>query len=96
MNYQEFWDEFGEWYSQGQRTACLIGIRADESLNRYRAILNADKEMLEGKQWTKRNMENVYNVYPIYDWRTDDIWTANAKFGWEYNRLYDLFYMSCG
>lgn len=94
MNYQEFWDEFGEWYSQGKRTACLIGIRADESLNRYRAILNADKEMLEGKQWTKRNMENVYNVYPIYDWKTDDIWTANAQSGWEYNRLYDLFYMA--
>lgn len=94
MNYQEFWDEFGEWYSQGQRTACMIGIRAAESLNRYRAILNANKEMLEGRQWTKRNMENVYNVYPIYDWRTEDIWSANAKFEWDYNKLYDLFYMA--
>ena len=94
MNYQEFWDEFGEWYSQGQRTACLIGIRAAESLNRYRAILNADKVMLEGRQWTKQNMENVFNVYPIYDWKTDDIWTANARFEWDYNKLYDLFYMA--
>jgi predicted phosphoadenosine phosphosulfate sulfurtransferase len=94
MNYQEFWDEFGEWYSQGKRAACMIGIRAAESLNRYRAILNADKEMLEGRQWTKKNMANVYNVYPLYDWKTDDIWVANAKFEWSYNTLYDLFYMA--
>jgi predicted phosphoadenosine phosphosulfate sulfurtransferase len=94
MSYQEFWDEFGEWYSQGKLTACMIGIRAAESLNRFRAILNENKEMLEGRQWTKRNMKNVFNVYPIYDWKTDDIWTANAKFGWEYNTLYDLFYMA--
>lgn len=94
MGYQEFWDEFGEWYSQGKRTACMIGIRASESLNRFRAIMNEQKEMLSGQNWTKRNMENVYNVYPIYDWKTDDIWVANAKFAWDYNSLYDLFYMS--
>lgn len=88
----EFWDKFGEWYSQGKRTACLIGIRTVESLNRFRAIMNTAKETIEGKCWTKRNGENVYNCYPIYDWRTEDIWTANAKFGWEYNKLYDIFY----
>ncbi|MTW08862.1 phosphoadenosine phosphosulfate reductase family protein, partial [Streptococcus pneumoniae] len=63
-----------------------------ESLNRWRAIMNTEKETLEGRMWTKRNMENVYNCYPIFDWRTEDIWTANAKFDWEYNRLYDVFY----
>ena len=44
MSYEEFWDGFGEWYSQGKSCDCLIGIRADESLNRYRAILNEKKE----------------------------------------------------
>lgn len=91
---KEFYDNFGEWYSQGERTACLIGIRTDESLNRYRAIMNKDKAMVEGQIWTKKNSDNVYNCYPIYDWRTDDIWTANAKFEWDYNQLYDIFYMS--
>jgi predicted phosphoadenosine phosphosulfate sulfurtransferase len=38
--------------------------------------------------------ENVYNAYPIYDWLADDIWIANAKLGWNYNNLYDLFYMA--
>jgi predicted phosphoadenosine phosphosulfate sulfurtransferase len=92
MTYDHFWDGFAEWYSQGKRCANLIGIRAVESLNRFRAIMNAEKQMLDGKQWTKKNTEHTYNVYPIYDWRTEDIWTANAKFEWEYNKLYDVFY----
>ena len=92
MVYNEFWDGFGEWYSNGERTACLIGIRAVESLNRYRAIMNTKKQILKNQMWTKRNSTHVYNCYPIYDWRTEDIWTANAKFEWEYNELYDVFY----
>ncbi len=92
MNYDEFWDGFAEWYSQGKLTANLIGIRAVESLNRFRAIMNQDKETLKGQCWTKKNICNVFNCYPIYDWRTEDIWTANAKFGFKYNELYDLFY----
>lgn len=92
MGYQEFWDEFGHWYAQGQRCASLIGIRTAESLNRFRAIMNEDKETLLGQMWTKKNSEFVYNCYPIYDWRTEDIWRANAKFEWDYNKLYDIFY----
>jgi len=92
MSYDHFWDGFAEWYSQGKSCANLIGIRTAESLNRFRAILNDRKETMEGKMWTKRNTEHTYNCYPIYDWRTEDIWTANAKFEWEYNKLYDIFY----
>jgi len=92
MVYQEFWDQFGEWYSQGKSCASLIGIRADESLNRFRAIMNQEKVMHNGKIWTKKNGENVFNVYPIYDWRSKDIWLANEKNQWDYNELYDIFY----
>lgn len=92
MSYQEFWDKFGEWYSNGEPTACLIGIRTHESLNRWRAIMNEDKETMLGQMWTKRNTDHVYNCYPIYDWRTEDIWRANALKEWEYNKLYDIFW----
>lgn len=94
MHYDDFWDMFAEWYSQGKPTANLIGIRTQESLNRFRAIMNDRKETLKGRQWTKKNTEHVFNVYPIYDWRTRDIWIANAKFEWDYNKLYDTFYMA--
>lgn len=94
MQYDHFWDMFAEWYSQGKPTANLIGIRTQESLNRFRAIMNDAKETKDGHMWTKRNTEHVYNCYPIYDWRTRDVWIANAKFEWDYNKLYDTFYMA--
>lgn len=40
MPYDEFWDKFGDWYARGEECACMIGIRSDESLNRFRAIMN--------------------------------------------------------
>ncbi len=92
MGYQEFWDEFGEWYSEGKECACLIGIRTHESLNRWRAIINENKQTHGGHLWTKRNGNYTYNCYPIYDWRTEDVWIANEKFEWDYNKLYDIFW----
>jgi len=94
MQYDHFWDMFAEWYSQGELTANLIGIRTQESLNRFRAIMNDAKETKLGMMWTKKNSKNVYNAYPIYDWKTRDVWIANAKFEWDYNKLYDTFYMA--
>jgi len=92
MSYEHFWDGFAEWYSQGKSCANLIGIRTVESLNRFRAIMNQRKETLGGQMWTKKNTAHTYNCYPLYDWRTEDIWRANAKFEWDYNKLYDIFY----
>jgi len=94
MDVYHYWDKFSEWYADGQRCANLVGIRTAESLNRFRTIMNADKETLHGRMWTKKNSEHVYNVYPIYDWTTEDVWTANARFEWDYNKLYDVFYMA--
>ena len=46
MEFEEFVPEFGEWYSKGKKTACLVGIRTDESLNRFRSISNKHKKTL--------------------------------------------------
>jgi len=92
MSYDHFWDMFGEWYSQGKTCANMIGIRTQESLNRFRAIMNERKVMFGGEPWTKKNTKHNYNVYPIYDWTTHDVWTACAKYEWDYNKLYDIFY----
>ena len=95
MEFEEFVPEFGEWYAQGERTACLVGIRTDESLNRFRTIASTSKETLEGRQWTSKITENVYNAYPIYDWRVQDIWAYHGKNSdRDYNRLYDLMAMA--
>ena len=92
MHYDHFWDMFAEWYSQGKSCANMIGIRTQESLNRFRALMNERKQTVKGRMWTKRNTEHTYNVYPIYDWKVDDVWISTAKYEWDYNKLYDLFY----
>lgn len=93
MEFEEFVPEFGNWYAQGQSCACLVGIRTDESLNRFRTIVQSKKEMVQDKRWTSRITETVYNVYPIYDWRSTDIWVYHAKNpDRPYNRLYDLMH----
>jgi len=95
MTDYEFQEKISLWWSEqtGKKTAVLIGIRADESLDRFRAIVS-DRNInkYNGISWSKKTNDMVSNFYPIYDWTTEDIWTAYAKFGWRYNRLYDLFY----
>jgi predicted phosphoadenosine phosphosulfate sulfurtransferase len=99
---QDMWDyEFQErWgvehhnYKAAKRTAILVGIRTDESLNRWRAIYKDRDSQLHSLPWTKQVAPQVYNCYPIFDWSAQDIWTANGRFGWDYNRLYDLFHQA--
>ena len=95
LEFEEFVPLFGEWYSEGKETACMVGIRTDESLNRYRTIASTNKTTKDGKQWTTKVTDNVHNVYPIYDWRTQDIWTYHAKNpDLEYNLLYERMYQA--
>lgn len=75
MEFEEFIVLFGEWYSQGRSTCAFIGIRSDESLHRYRAIVsNKVGLMKEDHKWTTRIAGELYNAYPLYDWKTEDIW----------------------
>lgn len=92
----EFQEKFSLWYHKmknANKTVCLVGIRTQESLNRWRAI-HSDKNYknYNGNIWTKTMFKDVYNAYPIYDYLTTDIWVANGRFNWKYNKLYDLFY----
>lgn len=72
-------------------TASLLGMRAQESLRRTRNVLHRtyDNELGRntGAGW-------VWNSKPIYDWRDEDVWSAPAAFGWDFNRAYDLMRMA--
>lgn len=95
MEFEDFVPKFGEWYSQGEPAACMVGIRTDESLNRYRAIASNKKKTFGGRCWTtKIRNTQVYNAYPIYDWRTSDVWVYHAKTGERYNKLYDVMHQA--
>lgn len=91
-------ERFAEWIhakTGARKTCCLVGIRTDESLNRWRAI-HSDKNQNKhnGLAWTLEMAPNIINAYPIFDWKVDDVWIANRRNGWHYNRLYDLFWMA--
>ncbi len=95
---EDLYRAFSPWYHRAVgggkgKTICLVGIRAQESLNRWRAVSSGVKRH-DGHAWTTEISDNVYSGYPIYDWKVEDVWTANAKFGWDYNRLYDLFHLA--
>lgn len=93
MEFEEFVPLFGEWYADGKRCACFVGIRADESLNRFRTISSTKKKKLGNKQWSSLVSEQVYNIYPIYDWKTSDLWVYHYKNqNKPHNRLYDLMH----
>ena len=69
----------------------MVGIRTDESLNRYRTLTSETKTRCQGKQYTTKVTPDVFNVYPIYDWKTEDIWTYHAQNpDVPYNGLYEL------
>ncbi len=93
MEFEEFVPKFGEWYANGEKTVCLVGIRSDESLNRYRTIASKSKIKYLDFQWTTKVTENVFNAYPIYDWATRDIWIYHAKNpNKPSNKIYDLMH----
>ena len=92
MEFEEFMVLFGKWYSQDSPCAAFIGIRSDESLHRYRAITSKKDGLMHNNfKWTTKVSETLYNVYPIYDWRTEDIWLFHLKNqDLEYNKIYDM------
>jgi predicted phosphoadenosine phosphosulfate sulfurtransferase len=97
MEFEEFIIHFGKWIrnKNNKLTTTVVAIRADESLHRYLAVKNRKEERIfKSKPWTTKIRKNLYNSYPIYDWKTEDIWTAVGKFNLKYNKIYDLMYMT--
>jgi predicted phosphoadenosine phosphosulfate sulfurtransferase len=71
-----------------QPTAQLIGLRSNESLNRYRAVTK--NPAIEGINWSsKTSNPDLINFYPIYDFGFDDVWRYIYDFQVKYNRIYD-------
>jgi predicted phosphoadenosine phosphosulfate sulfurtransferase len=97
MEFEELVPEFGRWYAEqheGRLTACIVAIRTQESLNRYRTIASKRKTRHEGLQWTTWIGGPVYNAYPIYDWQTEDDWRYYGREKVPYNRVYDLMHQA--
>ncbi len=93
MEFEEFVPSFGDWYAQDKLSACFVGIRAGESLNRWRTIAGHGSKF-GGRKWCNHTLKTVWNVYPIYDWTTEDVWAYFGKTNKPYNRLYDRMHQA--
>jgi len=107
MLFEEFIFEFGKWYQKRQagnneytniHTACLIGIRTDESFNRLLKLrVEKYRTFYKKKKWIlkqKSTQRNIFSVHPIYDWKTKDVWTYTGKYDKIYNKLYDRMHQA--
>lgn len=71
-------------------TAQIIGLRADESLDRYRSVTKNPgyKDIM----WSTKGEHNM-KFYPIYDWNFRDVWVYLSKNKLKYNKMYDFFWL---
>lgn len=98
MLFEEFVPAFNEWYAGAEGAAFLIGIRADESLNRFRTVKKQGHKGVRRRYqdiaWSTQSADTGFNFYPLYDWRVEDIWTCIGRDGVPYNHIYDLMYLA--
>ena len=90
MHQEDLAKQFGRWYrlSHGnKKTICLLGIRADESLQRYSGFINK-RHSYKNQCWITQQFKEVYSGSPLYDWSVEDIWHAYYLFDYPYNKLY--------
>ena len=95
MEFEEFVPSFNKWYADTKGGMCAVGvgIRADESLNRFRTIaIPKNKVMFKKKPWTTQIYKNTFNFYPLYDFKTQDVWGAISLLDLKYNKIYELMY----
>jgi predicted phosphoadenosine phosphosulfate sulfurtransferase len=68
------------------RVADVRGLRAQESLTRFRAVAHRTKD-----NWiTSARSGYSYGCSPIYDWTSSDVWLAPKIYNWDYNKVYDV------
>lgn len=82
---------FFEKEGENTKLVCIRGLRAAESINRYRAVANH-----AGDNWLNLHTRRGYmfEASPIYDWDVLSIWQAIRENKWNYNKTYDILSMA--
>jgi len=83
-----FYDVIENFQSHRDRTAFLVGLRGQESPNRWRAV--SKNPGYKDICWcTKTGGEGSASFYPLYDWNFHDIWKFIYDNKIRYSRIYD-------
>src|SRR2546430_589108 len=91
-DYPQRFYAFFDWHEKtlnAEEACSLVGLRAEESLNRYRAVIK--NPALPGIYWSTKAY--VTKFYPIYDWSFDDIFYHFYHHNIKYNRIYDYLHI---
>lgn len=92
-NYPKRFYDFFDWYeAKNIKAAYLVGLRADESLTRLRAVTK--HKGWNGIRWSTITDKGVNKFYPIYDWTVYDVWKFIYDYSITYNKIYDLMYLA--
>lgn len=80
---------FFHWVERSHPGAAfLVGIRSEESLNRFRAVVS--NPGWNGLLWSKKTSgKGTFKFYPIYDWGMGDVWRFISDYDLPYNAIYD-------
>lgn len=84
---------FMEWFEStwDADTAMLIGLRSEESLNRYGAVTR--NPGYNDVKWSSKSKGKSCKFYPLYDWAFEDIWTYLGTEKVPYNKVYDWMWV---
>lgn len=85
-----FYDLLYNFELSFENTAFLVGLRADESLNRYRTMVK--NTGYKDIYWSTKRAGTNYTFYPIYDWSFSDIWKFIGENNLKYHKFYDFAY----
>lgn len=86
-----FYDVFYNFELSFENTAFLVGLRADESLNRYRTMVK--RKGYKDIYWSTKRAGTNYTFYPIYDWGFHDVWKYIGEQNLRYHKFYDFAYL---
>lgn len=83
-------DNFEAMYSN---TAFLVGLRATESPNRWRAMVKNPVNIGgEDIYYATKKPNNNVTIYPIYDWNFHDVWKFIYDENLRYSKIYDYLW----
>lgn len=93
QNYPQRFYPFLEWWDKAywdlNETCFLVGLRAEESLNRFRSVVK--NPGWNNLMWTTQG-KHAIKSYPIYDWTFEDVWHHISVRELKYNRIYDFMH----
>lgn len=82
-----FYDALENFERSRPNTAFMVGLRATESMNRFRAV--AKNPGYKNCFWCTKLPNNSASFYPIYDWNFHDIWRFIYDNKIRYSKIYD-------